>query len=324
MPMAPKRRRSKSPAIAKPRSAPDPFDAPGPPRSPRVFYPVVSAIGAIALLFAMAIPVLLTWESALPGVQLESGAWILGESGVCMIPHPEKAYRGGEDAYFITSSVIGVADGVGGWAQHGIDPGLYSRALMGFCKAEALAVSADVDPVGVLRKAYDQIVAAKVKGSCTATILAVNHGRELHAANLGDSGFLIIRRGVVEFKSPPQQHSWNSPFQLGPESVDRPEHASRHVIDLQEGDLIVTGTDGLFDNLFDEDVVRICADAVKAGSRSQEIAKQLAEKAHECAASQYCVTPFGAEARAHGRKHFGGKMDDITCIISAVHKAPSK
>ena len=36
------------------------------------------------------------------------------------IPHPEKADRGGEDAYFISlprTSAVGVADGVGGWAK---------------------------------------------------------------------------------------------------------------------------------------------------------------------------------------------------------------
>ena len=36
-----------------------------------------------------------------------------------MIPHPAKADRGGEDAYFICDrgSCMGVADGVGGWAE---------------------------------------------------------------------------------------------------------------------------------------------------------------------------------------------------------------
>lgn len=34
-----------------------------------------------------------------------------------MIPHPEKAHRGGEDAYCGNSEMICVADGVGGWAD---------------------------------------------------------------------------------------------------------------------------------------------------------------------------------------------------------------
>ena len=46
------------------------------------------------------------------------------------IPHPEKAYKGGEDAYYAANSLLVVADGVGGWARRGIDPGLYSKELV--------------------------------------------------------------------------------------------------------------------------------------------------------------------------------------------------
>ena len=46
------------------------------------------------------------------------------------IPHPEKAHKGGEDAYFCNSQLLCVADGVGGWASYGIDPGLYSKELV--------------------------------------------------------------------------------------------------------------------------------------------------------------------------------------------------
>lgn len=46
-----------------------------------------------------------------------------------MIPHPEKAHRGGEDAFFNSSLLLAVADGVGGWNSHGIDPSKYSRFL---------------------------------------------------------------------------------------------------------------------------------------------------------------------------------------------------
>jgi serine/threonine protein phosphatase PrpC len=42
------------------------------------------------------------------------------------------AAQGGEDAYFLSEDgqVVGVADGVGGWALSGIDSGLYSKSLM--------------------------------------------------------------------------------------------------------------------------------------------------------------------------------------------------
>jgi len=36
----------------------------------------------------------------------------------------------------------------------------------------------------------------------------------LHSANLGDSGFLVIRRGSVVHQSSEQQHYFNTPYQL--------------------------------------------------------------------------------------------------------------
>ena len=44
-----------------------------------------------------------------------------------MIPHYEKRHKGGEDAYVATDKLIVVADGVGGWGEVGIDPGLFSK-----------------------------------------------------------------------------------------------------------------------------------------------------------------------------------------------------
>lgn len=36
----------------------------------------------------------------------------------------------------------------------------------------------------------------------------------LHAINLGDSGFLVVRDGCTVFRSPVQQHDFNFTFQL--------------------------------------------------------------------------------------------------------------
>jgi protein phosphatase PTC7 len=46
-----------------------------------------------------------------------------------MIPHPDKAHRGGEDAFFASNHLLVIADGVGGWSSQGIDPANYSRFL---------------------------------------------------------------------------------------------------------------------------------------------------------------------------------------------------
>lgn len=55
------------------------------------------------------------------------------ESGYALMPHPLKAYRGGEDVQVEFSAgghtIFGVFDGVGGWADLGVDPALYARKM---------------------------------------------------------------------------------------------------------------------------------------------------------------------------------------------------
>ena len=48
-------------------------------------------------------------------------------SSVFIRAGPEK--KKPEDAYFTSERSIAVADGVGGWAESGIDPAKFSRAL---------------------------------------------------------------------------------------------------------------------------------------------------------------------------------------------------
>ena len=54
----------------------------------------------------------------------------------------------------------------------------------------------------------------RMQGSATVCILVLE-GARLHAANLGDSGFWVLRGRKVVHRSPQQQHAFNWPFQLG-------------------------------------------------------------------------------------------------------------
>ena len=46
------------------------------------------------------------------------------EDSCVSVPHPDKAEKGGEDACFVLrdQGAFGVMDGVGGWAEEGVDP----------------------------------------------------------------------------------------------------------------------------------------------------------------------------------------------------------
>lgn len=52
------------------------------------------------------------------------------------LAHPSKV-KNNEDAFFVSPRVLGVADGVGGWAAQGVDSSLFSRGLMSACLSVA-------------------------------------------------------------------------------------------------------------------------------------------------------------------------------------------
>lgn len=59
----------------------------------------------------------------------------------------------------------------------------------------------------------------------------------IHAVNLGDSGFIVVRDGCTTFKSPIQQHDFNFTYQLQSDnSSDLPSSAqvnkNRHFLFL--------------------------------------------------------------------------------------------
>lgn len=94
-------------------------------------------------------------------------------SGSCYLPHPAKAATGGEDAHFICSDeqAIGVADGVGGWADVGVNAGLFAQELISnSVRAVQEEPKGCFNPVRVLEKAHSN---TKARGSSTACIIAL-------------------------------------------------------------------------------------------------------------------------------------------------------
>jgi len=52
-------------------------------------------------------------------------------------------------------------------------------------------------------------------GSCTACVVALHREESaIYTANLGDSGFRVVRAGKIVHRSQEQQHYFNTPFQL--------------------------------------------------------------------------------------------------------------
>lgn len=250
----------------------------------------------------------------------ESGPLLHLETGAAMIPHPTKKNKLGEDAYFVTADgcSFGVADGVGGWVLRGIDSGLYSRLLMQMSELFSESKTINAHPKQVLWAAYKQ---TQIAGSCTACLVKVKRD-QLHATNVGDSGFLVIRGSTVVFQSPLQQHSFNFPYQLGRTkpniAAETPARAQVFKVQLQPGDILIAGTDGLFDNVFPEETAALVRHARTRGQSATAAAKQLAKYTFTKATNSRHMSPFAYAAQAHGHKYVGGKLDDITVVVSYV------
>nr|BAB33413.1 putative senescence-associated protein [Pisum sativum] len=219
--------------------------------------------------------------------------------GTCLIPHPKKVDKGGEDAFFVSNyngGVIAVADGVSGWAEEDVDPSLFPRELM----ANAYNFVGD--------------------DSATVIIAMLEKNGNLKIANVGDCGLRVIRNGIVTFSTSPQEHYFDCPFQLSSERVGQTYLMHGKNVELMEGDIIVMGSDGLYDNVFDHEI----ALTVARYRDVSEAAKALANLASSHARDSNFDSPYSWEARSKGfeaplwkkilgMKLTGGKPDDITC-----------
>lgn len=258
----------------------------------------------------------------------------------------------GDDAYFVArhvdewtsefdddreeptgnADVIGVADGVGGWRAYGVDPGLFSVNLMKCC--ERLVVAGyfkPSQPSKLLAQGFREMQENKqqIIGSSTACLMMLSHtDLKLYTANIGDSGFLVVRHGAVVHRSQEQQHYFNTPFQLSlpPTELqsevlsDRPESADNYEFSVEDGDVILMATDGIFDNVPDGLLVeelagmQHCTDT----DRLQQCANSIALMARRLSRDPKYLSPFCVNALAAGIEAEGGKPDDITVLLATV------
>ena len=197
-------------------------------------------------------------------------------TGSCSLPHPDKLQTGGEDAFFVSADqkAVGIADGVGGWRESGVDPGDYSRSLMRKACDFFDSQAADARPED--SKAWERFVrdalseahaTTRMPGSSTACLVALNAAENyISAIHLGDSGFIVVRNGTTLFQTQPCQHFFDCPLQLGayPEYVDAtdyPSDALAITLNVMPGDTIVMATDGLWDNCPVHEIVQMLPDS---------------------------------------------------------------
>ena len=115
-------------------------------------------------------------------------------AGIYINPHYAKKHKGGEDAACMTESMLAVADGVGGWAESGVDPAIYSKRLCALIE-ELHATGNDRYIYAPKELLVDAVKQNTEIGSCTCVIVTLDaQSPVIQTVNLGDSGYMILRR----------------------------------------------------------------------------------------------------------------------------------
>ena len=139
----------------------------------------------------------------------------------------KKPHGNNEDAFFFDVHAIGIADGVGCFSKlekFGVNAAKYAAELMQFaCLALQPEGRASARDMGhkVAERAAEAVAEAESRaeafGGSTIAVLC-QHNSHIGVANLGDSGFALLRRGMngmsIVLKSQEQQHFFNCPYQL--------------------------------------------------------------------------------------------------------------
>ncbi|KAI1864293.1 hypothetical protein JX265_008664 [Neoarthrinium moseri] len=283
----------------------------------------------------------------------------------------------GQDAFFIarvgdTNAVaLGVADGVGGWEESGVDPADFSHSFCDYMALAAYEHKPGVSPLlkarALMQKGYDDVCSDKSipAGGSTACVAIASEDGKLEIANLGDSGFIQLRLNAVNSYTEPQTHAFNTPYQLSvvPESMlaraaafggaqlcDYPKDADVTTYNLKHGDILVFASDGLWDNVFNQDILKIAsrimttcgawkssdggirvidnlAPFTQADDSAQRpmtlqgaIALEIALTAKALSLNQRIDGPFAKEVQKYYPQEdwHGGKVDDICVVVVVV------
>lgn len=151
---------------------------------------------------------------------------------------------------------------------------------------------------------------------------SMNAFESVPARIVGPKQTAMTQTNTILLRSKPQQLTFNHPYQLGTDThCETAADADLYKGSLKAGDVIVMGTDGLFDNLHDHEILDVLAHPAHIASSSPgTLAKRLADLARARAMTATAVdTPWSSEIRKMDPSiEPCGKLDDITVLVSVV------
>ena len=245
-------------------------------------------------------------ESTTTPAKIETASYVL--------PHPAKARWGGEDAVFVKGRTFGVFDGVSGAEKRDGIP-LYSKTLAEEMIKQVPDDGMSMQELTTSMQKCAEIADQRATGASTAIVGSITEDGYLRALNLGDSACVVIRDNQVLTKTREISHYFDCPYQLSVDSPDRPRDGTKLNIELNKGDLILMASDGIFDNLTDDQLVEI----TQMEPQISKLAKRVSEFSRKVSLDQTAATPYARQAKKFGDPDFadglGGKVDDVSCVV---------
>lgn len=184
------------------------------------------------------------------------------------------------------------------------------------------------EPSKIIQKAWED---NQELGSSTLVVATLLKDKpELKTSYVGDSGYCILRESKEKpgeysliYESSPQQRRFNHPYQLGWNgNGDHPKCSRNNSHDVKKGDLVILGTDGLFDNVSPDSVTDLVNKYIKENGKLEsttEICNHIVQTAYKLSLDPNHNSPFAIEAKKAGKRYTGGKSDDITVVVGKVN-----
>jgi protein phosphatase PTC7 len=273
--------------------------------------------------------------------------------------HPDKTRKGIRDADVTLGSpmILGVADGVSQVEEFGIDASLLPRELLMHCQDLGDAQltpgykSRQQDkyrgPIPLLTEAFQ--ATDNTLGSTTATLALLDNSTKIHGKphpmiaviTVGDCQLLVLRRtqgrgsrleSVFQTEMQRIDGHVQTPLQIARinAEIDPAFHdditleviergSAVHCVSAYEGDVIVMGTDGVFDNLFCHEVTDICNHVLQPNRKGNLPTSLLKSLGQQIVAASHAKTARGPHNMLPdtpiGR---GGKVDDTAVVVAEV------
>jgi len=284
----------------------------------------------------------LTWVAPEDSECVPSGLRFI--SGSASRQHPAKVRTGIVNADVVEEGAthLGICDGVSGVQALGISPDELPRQLLRSCRTRLQSHAGQMEDeddgtwfTGLIKDAYDDTEEL----GATTLLLAALRGSNLVTANLGDCALLVLRPCGAQpplrlrpvFKTEPMRYDSRRPVQVQRLPGFRDENAHMVISEvmvsttpIQSGDILVVGSDGLFDNLRDQDIQlaaeKFCASPPGAPGLlpEQDHLQRTAEVLVDLAiASVNLAAGNAADETSPGRN-----ADDTTALVAMVIGSP--